>query len=174
MKQAIHIGMDFNAANCNAVCGLFYPERRFIHVFHEFVSYFDTPELITAIKEYFDGYQIYVYPDASGKKRSSINAHTSDIALLREAKFRIKAKSSNPLVRDRVASVNRAFEKGYLAIDVNRCPETTECLEKQVFLENGQPDKKSGYDHLVEALGYLVHYIMPVRKNNVTKVTAVG
>ena len=174
MKQTIHIGLDFNAANCSGVVALFNFEKRLIHVFHEFVGFFDTPDLIKAIQETFYGHQIYVYPDASGVKRSSVNAHTSDIALLREAKFRIKARTVNPLVRDRIASVNRAFERKSLLIDTEKCPELTECLEQQVFLENGQPDKKSGYDHMVDALGYMVAYILPVRRNNVVSSSIAG
>ena len=174
MKQTIHIGVDFNAANCSGVAALFYPENRLIHAFYEFVGFFDTPDLIKSIKETFYGHQIYVYPDASGIKRSSINAHTSDIALLKEAKFRIKAKVTNPLVRDRVAAVNRAFERGNLKIDIGKCPELTECLEQQVFLDNGQPDKKSGYDHMVDALGYMVSYLLPIKNNKVVKATVAG
>ena len=174
MRPIIHIGVDFNAANCSGVAGIHTVGSDIIHVFHEFVGYFDTPELVKAIQEAFDGFKIWIYPDASGIKRSSINAHTSDIALLRAAKFRVRAKSVNPLVRDRVASVNRAFERGKLKIDVRRCPELTECLEQQVFLDNGQPDKKSGYDHMVDALGYMVHYLMPVRNSRHKKVAAAG
>ena len=174
MSHIIHVGMDFNAANCSAVAGIHLPERKKIHIFREFVGYFDTPDIIKAIQEAFDGLVIWAYPDASGIKRSSINAHTSDIALLRAAKFRVRAKSVNPLVRDRIASVNRAFDKDNLKIDINRCPELVECLEQQVFLDNGQPDKKSGYDHMVDALGYLVSYIMPVRNTRHSKVAVAG
>ncbi len=172
MRPIIHIGFDFNAANCSGVAALHSADS--IHVFQEFVGFFDTPDIIRSIKEEFSGFKIYAYPDASGIKRSSVNAHISDIALLKEAKFRVRAKSSNPLVRDRIASVNRAFENGKLKVDTNKCPELTECLEQQVFLDNGTPDKKSGYDHMVDALGYLVHYLMPVRRNNASKSAVAG
>ncbi len=176
--REIHIGMDFNAGNCSAVAGIYdvtlpQSERKF-SVFQEFVHYYDTPELIDAIKDQFDNFRIYVYPDATGVKRSSINAHTSDISLLKEAKFRIRAKTSNPLVRDRIAAVNRAFEQNKLQIDVNRCPELTECLEQQVFLDNGTPDKKSGYDHLVDALGYPIAYLMPIKKAGIFATASAG
>ena len=172
MKPIIHTGMDFNAANCNAVSGIY--ENKILRIFKEFTHYFDTPDLAKGVKEEFDGFVIYAYPDASGSKRTSTNAHVSDIAILKENKFRIKAKSVNPLIRDRVASVNRAFEKGRLVIDTEACPELTECLEQQVYLSNGMPDKKSGYDHLVEALGYMVYYLMPVRRNTVVQTAAAG
>jgi len=34
----------------------------------------------------------------------------------------------------------------------------TECLEQQVFDKNGLPDKESGLDHPLDALGYMVYW----------------
>lgn len=33
---------------------------------------------------------------------------------------------------------------------------------EMAYDQNGEPDKKSGFDHLPDALGYLVHYEMLV------------
>ena len=30
-----------------------------------------------------------------------------------------------------------------------------ECLELQSYTEKGEPDKEAGYDHMVDALGYI-------------------
>jgi len=31
-----------------------------------------------------------------------------------------------------------------------------ECLELQSYTTKGEPDKQNGYDHMVDALGYLI------------------
>ena len=36
------------------------------------------------------------------------------------------------------------------------CVKTIECLELQSYTEKGDPDKNAGYDHMNDALGYLV------------------
>ena len=63
-----------------------------------------------------------------------------------------------------MAAVNNAFAKNKLCIDIDRCPELTDALEQQIWLPNGQPDKTTGLDHIVDALGYMVSYLMPVRE----------
>jgi hypothetical protein len=42
------------------------------------------------------------------------------------------------------------------------CPKTIECLELQSWNEKGEPEKESGYDHMNDALGYIVHRIRAV------------
>ena len=163
----IHIGFDFNAANCNAVCAVW--NGRLLQVFREFTGYFDTPEICKGINEAFPDTRVFAYPDATGIKRTSTNAAISDIAILRKNKYVIRAKTTNPRVRDRVAAVNKAFEASRLYIDTDRCPELTESLEQQVFRTNGEPDKTSNYDHLVDALGYMTYYLMPVQHNRIFK-----
>ncbi len=158
--EPIHIGVDFNVSHMAGVASELIDNR--LYVMKEFIDLLDTPELIKAIEEAFPRRKVICYPDSSGKNRSSQNANSSDIALLRAAKFTIRARSINPPVKDRVASVNRAFEQGKLFINTEACPELTECLEQQVYKENGQPDKESGVDHALDALGYKVYYIMPV------------
>jgi hypothetical protein len=39
-------------------------------------------------------------------------------------------------------------------------------LERQTYKEGTtQPDKESGYDHMMDALGYMIDYIFPVRRD---------
>lgn len=161
-RLAGHIGMDFNVEHMSAVFALYI--SGILYVFKEYHDYLDTPELIEAIKYDFPSSKIICYPDASGVKRGSVDAGTSDIALLRKAKFNVRARSRNPFVKDRVAAVNNAFNKKKLFVDTDRCPELTEALEQQIWMPNGQPDKNSGLDHIVDALGYMVSYLMPVRE----------
>jgi hypothetical protein len=62
-------------------------------------------------------------------------------------------------VRDRVASVQALLEngKGQVRLQVAAsCKRTIECLELQSYTEKGEPDKDAGFDHMNDALGYLV------------------
>ena len=38
----------------------------------------------------------------------------------------------------------------------NKCKLLIECLELQCYSEKGEPDKEAGYDHMNDALGYLI------------------
>ena len=99
-----------------------------------------------------------MYPDASGGNRST-NATKTDIALLESYGFSNQSPRANPPIRDRVASVQALLENGRgetrLAINAS-CRRLIECLELQSYNEAGDPDKDAGYDHMNDALGYLV------------------
>lgn len=169
-REPLHIGMDFNVNYMAA--SVFVPRNDGWHGVAELKDVLDTPAMIQAIKEKWPNHRIIVYPDASGKNASSKGASLSDIGLLTQAGFSIRAKSSNPLVKDRYTSVNKAFEDRKLWINQSKCPTMASCLEKQAFDDNGEPDKKSGFDHQNDATGYFVYWEMPVVKPILT--TSIG
>jgi len=140
--KVLHVGIDFNVEHMAAICSRLIDGA--LYIFKEYHDYYDTPELIAAIKHDFSDDKIICYPDASGIKRGSVDAGISDIALLRKAGFTIRSRSKNPFIKDRIASVNNAFNRKKLFVDTERCPELTEALEQQIYTPNGQPDKKSG------------------------------
>lgn len=163
--ETLHIGIDFNVGKMAAVVHIL-REGMAIAV-DEFVNYLDTPTLIAAIeRRYGDkGHRIIAYPDASGKNRKSNNAAQSDIVLLRQAKFLVLAKSTNPFVKDRVAAFNKQIHKAgkrMYKINIDACPHLVEGLEKQAYDKNGEPDKTSGVDHVIDAAGYFVAYRFPI------------
>jgi hypothetical protein len=49
-----------------------------------------------------------------------------------------------------------------------------ESLEKQSYDKNGEPDKKAGFDHIVDAAGYFVSYRYPVVNNRPTFAAITG
>lgn len=161
-KMPLHIGVDFNVGQMAAIVALYLKET--LYCFHEFFGLLDTPVLIEAIKETFPECPIITYPDASCRKRGSQDAGLSDYSLLKKARFIVKARNKNPFIKDRVAAVNNAFKKKKLFLDEDRCPEMIECLEQQIYTKNGIPDKDSGLDHMNDALGYMVYYLMPLRE----------
>lgn len=161
-SEPLRIGMDFNIGNM-AACVYVLRDSEW-HCAEEIKGGRDTPSMIETIKDRYEGHHITVYPDASGKNASSKGASLSDVGLLRQAGFIIRAKDSNPRVKDRVLAVNKAFEGGLLKVNAKACPETARCLEQQAYDKNGEPDKASGFDHQNDAFGYPIAYELPVVK----------
>lgn len=161
--EPLFIGCDFNVTQQAATVYVQRDGGQTWHAVDELVNMYDTPDMIDIIKNRYAGHKIYVYPDASGGARKSVNASLSDIALLQQAGFYVRAKKSNPMVRDRIMSTNAAFESGRIRVNATRCPTVASCLEQQVY-RNGEPDKTSGNDHQNDATTYPIAYEMPIVK----------
>lgn len=165
-NDVLHIGMDFNVTKMAAV--VYVRRGDELHAVEEFVNLFDTPAMIEAIQEAYPNKEIGIYPDASGENRKSSNASETDIALLRKAKFKVYVNTSNPAVKDRINSMNsllcNTLGERRLFINLMNCPHFAKCQERQIYDENGQPDKKSGFDHMNDAGTYPVAYLFPINK----------
>ena len=118
----------------------------------------DTDALGRIIRQKYPKHKIYIYPDASGANRST-NATRTDIQILESYGMSNQSPKSNPVIRDRVSAVQTLMEngKGITRLSISMgCPELIRCLELQAYTEKGVPDKDGGYDHMNDALGYLV------------------
>jgi hypothetical protein len=167
--DALHIGMDFNVMKMAAIVHIIDEQRP--RAVAELIDVFDTPSMIALIMDRFwpggnkkDHPQIFIYPDASGGGRRSVDASKSDLALLKQAGFIVCNDRSNPAVRDRVLAMNKQIESRHYLVNSDMCPAYTEALEKQAYDQNGEPDKKTGFDHPVDAGGYFMAYRYPVIK----------
>jgi PBSX family phage terminase large subunit len=100
------------------------------------------------------------YIDASGKARDSTST-LSDVHLLTQAGFRVIHGKTNPPVMDRVNTVNVLLRDRRITIDP-ACTVLTRGLETQALDRHGSPDKAGGFDHAIDALGYLCHWQWPV------------
>jgi hypothetical protein len=168
-NEVLNIGMDFNVGNMAAT--IFVDRESGWHAVDELKEIFDTPDIIKKIQERYQGHKIKVYPDASGNSRKSVNASTSDLALLRQAGFFVAVNSKNPLVRDRINATNKQFEIGNLWVNAKKCPTVAKCLEQQSYDPNGEPDKKGGFDHQNDSFSYPVVYEFPINKPVTTSQT---
>ena len=107
-------------------------------------------------------------PDAAGNARKTVQASTSDIKLLKQAGFYVRANTKNPAIMDRVNSTNSLFSNGdglrRLFVNTINCVKLTKALEQQAYDENTNlPDKKNGHDNNgIDALGYLISYLFPL------------
>ncbi len=161
-KEPLFIGQDFNVQKMASA--IFVQRPNGYHAVAELKDVFDTPDVVKIIKDrWFDkGHRIIMYPDASGASRKSVDASKSDIALLTQAGFAVRAHASNPAIKDRILATNKAFEVGKIKVNAKACPTIARCLEQQAYDNNGEPDKKSGFDHMNEAFSYPIAYEMPI------------
>jgi PBSX family phage terminase large subunit len=154
--EPLHIGIDFNVGNMSAIIGVNLQNK--FYIVDEISGSHDTDALAQEIKRRYPGRRLYAYPDASGGNRST-NASKTDIQILESHGLSNQSGASNPLVRDRVASVQALLEngKGQVRLFVDaKCKRLIECLELQSYTEHGDPDKDAGFDHMNDALGYAV------------------
>jgi phage terminase large subunit len=91
------------------------------------------------------------------------------LSLLQNAGFVVKAPLAHDAVRDGINAVNSrlcdATGVRRLLIDP-KCKYTIESLERHAYKEGtSQPDKDSGYDHMSDALRYMINYIWPVKRD---------
>jgi hypothetical protein len=176
-KEPLHVGMDFNVNKMAAI--VFVVRDETPHAVTELTKVRDTPEMARMLKERFkdNGHAITVYPDASGQNTSSKGASVSDLSILYQAGFLVRAPSANPRVKDRVNSVNalilNAKGERRLKVNVDACPTFSESLEQQPYDDNGEPDKSTGHDHTNDAAGYFLHQRWPVIRP-VTRFTSIN
>lgn len=164
--DALHIGMDFNVGKMAAV--VFVVRETLPRALDEFKDVFDTPAMIAAIKKRFAGHSITVYPDASGQNRKSSGASESDLSLLRAAGFTVVVNGTNPGVKDRINSLNamlcNTYDERRLLVNTTKCTGFVTSLERQVYDDKGEPDKKGGFDHQNDAGGYFIVKTWPIVK----------
>lgn len=165
---AVYVGMDFNIDPMSAVVAT--REGDTLHIIDE-VRLFssNTQEMVAELKQRFSTAKFWVYPDPAGNQRKTSAGGQTDITILNNAGFVVKAPRVHTPVRDRINAVNSLLcsTGGVRRLYIDpKCKYTIEGLERQTYKEGtSQPDKDSGYDHMNDALGYMVDYLFPVRRD---------
>jgi len=168
VPDIIYIGMDFNIDPMSAVIAV--REGDTLNVIDEIRLFSsNTQEAVAEIKSRYGRSKIFVYPDPAGHQRKSSASGATDITILSNAGFVVKAPRHHTPVRDRINAVNSRLCSSsgvrHLYIDP-KCKYTIEGLERQTYKEGStQPDKDGGYDHMNDALGYMVDYLFPVKRD---------
>ena len=171
----LKLGLDFNV---NPMAGVvFWEHAGHVHVVDEIeLDNSDTEYMMAHIKdEYYekiDGEKIPrisdVYPDASGRSRSTkAPGGRSDFHFIRAAGCSVHAKASNPIIRDRENAVNGLLNHGRLTISP-KCQKLKSYMLK--YTHEGK-NKQKDMSHLLDALGYPVHYLHPVNRGATTVAT---
>lgn len=159
--ELLHVGIDFNITKMSAVIHVI--RNGIAYAVNELVDLYDTQSVVDSIKQKYSNHNIYCYPDASGRSRST--SGRSDVQILEQGGFKIFANAANPFIKDRVNAMNNMFRnsktiKKYY-VNTDRCPLYTEALE-QLNYKNGEPDKSRGLDHVCDAGGYFISYRFPI------------
>jgi len=164
----IHVGMDFNVNPMSATIWQQQPNGDDWQVGEIEIPTADThvmaDEIITRYgRPSFtpgqpDLKHITVYPDPAGAQRRTSAQGKTDISILWEKGFNVKALASHPLVRDRVNMFNARLQTAdgtRRAFFDPSCKRSIECLERQLYKEGtSEPDKETGHDHMNDASGY--------------------
>ena len=167
-SPVLHIGLDFNVDPMSAVVCIIENDR--IIVIDDIQIYSsNTNEICDEIKTRYKNKQIVVYPDPSARQRKTSAGGLTDLSILKNNGFDVRCRSTAPLVRDRINAVNSKLKnvngKNSLFI-VKFCKNAIKSIERQIYKEGTHiPDKDSGFDHMNDALGYLVEYNFPLRRN---------
>lgn len=157
------LGQDFNV---DPMAGLlFWTKENHIHFFKEIVlPNSDTEQAIQKSHEEAEkagGKLTVAYPDPSGKSRkTSAPAGRTDFTIIKDTGVQIRAKKKAPSVRDRQNSVNKKFKNATLTIDPS-CKISIRALEQ---LCHEKLKKQEDLTHPVDAVGYPVQYLYPIKK----------
>ncbi len=174
----LQVWADFNVGKMHWVVAEVEPARQSAHIVGEFVgTNTDTARQAEEIKRYLAAYltrtrrrhitaddvramRIKVFCDASGTQRTSVTPLTH-VALLQQAGFEPRHGLANPLIDDRVNTVQIMLRDRRLTIDPQGAPQTCMMFERQAYV-NGQPDKAGGLDAAADAVGYGCFWQFPV------------
>ena len=167
----LHIGMDFNLDPMSAVICI--RKGGTLIAVDEIVMYgSNTDEMVAEIVSRYPKRNIIIYPDPASRQRKTSAGGRTDLSILQNAGFSVKAKNSHALVRDRINAVNSRLlsSDGERHLYISpKCKQTIKSLERQTYKEGTSiPNKEDGYDHMNDALGYLVEYLFPVRTQYAT------
>lgn len=163
----LHIGMDFNLDPMSAVVAK--RDGDVLHIIDEIVIYgSNTDEMVSEIRTRYPDRHCIIYPDPASKQRKTSAGGRTDLSILQNAGFAVKVKNTHPAIRDRINAVNARLKtsdgRRHLFVSP-KCKQTIKSLERQVYKEGtSQPDKDSGFDHMNDALGYLIDYIYPIQR----------
>ncbi len=168
IPDVVYIGMDFNIDPMSAVIAV--REGDQLYVIDEIRLFSsNTQEAVAEIKSRYGRSKVFVYPDPAGHQRKSSASGATDITILSNAGFVVKAPRHHTPVRDRINAVNSRLcsSSGIRQLYIDpKCKYTIEGLERQTYKEgSSQPDKDGGYDHMNDALGYMVDYLFPVKRD---------
>lgn len=168
----LHIGMDFNIGHMAATVAVVRNGQ--IHFIDEFNGISYTEDMIKRIRHRYPTHTIYTYPDSSGQNGHT-NASVSDVALLKQGGLNPRYHTKNPEIRNRVGAVNvqlcNGLGKRNMLVNPITCSSLCESLTRQGYTDEGKPDKSNNIDHIVDAMGYFVHYFWPVVGKGSIRVT---
>jgi len=172
IPSIIHVGIDFNTSPMSAIAFAGHGSNS-LWAIDEFVLYnSNTHQMAQQIKNRFPTQRIIIYPDPAGKQRRTSAMGLTDISILQNEGFIVKARKASIPVRDRINAVNslllNADKQVRLLVDP-KCKMTIKAMEKMSYKDGTNiPDLHNDYNHISDAFGYAIEYQYPVSKNRQT------
>lgn len=173
--EPIHISIDFNVRIMASTVWCHRGNQ--LHAMDEFFGNADTYQLIRSIKGRYKNKDIICYPDASGRAmKTSAATGTTDFSILRNAGFKVLARSKQPPLVDSVNAVNALLKdaKGNTRLYFNKekTPRTIASVEtttwKEGFttgMDNAIIDKSKGVEHFSDGVRYISEFLYPIGKH---------
>ena len=172
--EPVHIAIDFNVKIMAS--SVFAHRGDQLHCVNEFYGSADTHQLIRRIKSVYKDRDITVYPDASGNARkTSASTGVTDFSLLRNAGFKVLARSKQPPIVDSVNCVNHLLKdaNGYSRLYFHKdCTRTIASMEQTSWkvgsstgMDNAVIDKSRGAEHFSDGIRYICEYLYPINKH---------
>ena len=165
--SVIYVGMDHNIDPMSAVIAVRQGDSLYvIDEIRLFSS--NTKEAVDEIASRYPRSKVWCYSDPAGHQRKTSAGGLTDVLILQNQGWIVKTPRHHTPVRDRINAVNSRLcsSSGVRHLFISpKCKYTIEGLERQTYKEgSSQPDKDSGYDHLNDALGYMIDYIWPIKR----------
>ena len=107
------------------------------------------------------------YPDPASRQKKTSAGGRTDLSILMNSGFTVKARNHHTAVRDRINSLNAKLKSAdgmrHMFVDP-KCKNMIDCLERLSYKpDSNQIDKDSGLDHMVDACSYAIDFIAPVK-----------
>lgn len=165
-NNIIHVGIDFNLDPMSAVVS--YIQNGVVYIMDEIAIWgSNTDELVNEIHRRYPGKKIFCYPDPASRQRKTSAGGRTDLSILQNAGFICKVMPRHMAVRDRINSVNAKLcsASGERQVFIHpKAKNLLNSISKHTYKEGTVlPDKTQGFDHMNDALGYLISFLYPIR-----------
>jgi hypothetical protein len=154
----ILVGQDFNVNPMASVVAVRVADE--CHVLDAVeVPSSNTDEVAAEVKRRYPNRKVIVCPDPSGRARKTSAAGQTDFTILQRAGFEVRAPLAAPLVRDRENNANAMYlqgERRRVRVHPRAKPLITALSNLQYKEGTSIRDKASGFDHVCDAMDYLL------------------
>tara|TARA_R110002051_G_C8715301_1_gene496059 strand:+ start:61 stop:1146 length:1086 start_codon:yes stop_codon:yes gene_type:complete len=170
IPNRVYIGEDFNVGFLTAVVFDVHPDGT-MWAFDEIVlTSANTDEMVQEIKNRYPNREIVCFPDPSAKANKTSAGGRTDISILQNAGFTVKAPNSHNPVRDTINAVNSMLKNagGVRRMFVDpKCTQTIKSMDRWQYKEGTMIPEKDGavdHSHLCDCVRYITDYLNPIRK----------
>ncbi len=153
------VGMDFNVNPMSAVIAVRAVDECHVLDALEVMSS-NTEEVANELRRRYPNRRMVICPDPAGRARhTNAPVGVTDFTILERAGFEVRAPLAAPPVVDRINNTNEMFEyDGRRRVRIHPQADALIVGLSNLTYKEGTsiPDKKSGFDHICDALGYLL------------------